>query len=229
MPAASRLAHLADPGSLGDRLSIAVGTDPLQFVDTRPYPDRLAEARGQTGETEAFVSARATVGGVPTLLGAFDFRFMGGSLSVAVGERICQAFDIAREERRAVLIATHSGGARMQEGTLALFQMSRTVAACERFRAAAGMPFVVILGHPTMGGVAASFSSLADVRLAEPKARIGFAGPRVVEELLGAQLPPDVQRAEHQFDHGQVDRIVPRSEQRNLLTRLLPLLAAGQG
>ncbi len=227
MPPADRFQLLADEGSLGEPLSTAVGTDPLGFVDTRPYPDRLAEARAQTGGTEAFIAVRATIGGVPTVLGSFDFRFLGGSLSVAVGERICNAFDVALAEHRALVVATHSGGARMQEGTLALFQMTRTAAACARFRTGT-TPFIVILGHPTMGGVAASFSSLADVRLAEPRARIGFAGPRVVEELLGKTLPADVQRAEHQFAHGQLDRIVARSEQRALLTRLLPLLSAGR-
>jgi acetyl-CoA carboxylase carboxyl transferase beta subunit len=226
MPARARLALLCDEGSVEADLPGAVGTDPLSFIDSRPYLERLEQARAESGETEAFVAARARIGGSACVVGAFDFRFLGGTLSTAVGERLCTAFEVAAAERRAVVIATASGGARMHEGTLALFQMARTSAARLAF-AATGRPFVVLMTHPTMGGVAASFASLADVRLAEPGARIGFAGPRVVEQLLGSPLPPGFQRAEFLQAHGQLDGIVARADQRALLVRLVPLLCGG--
>jgi acetyl-CoA carboxylase carboxyl transferase beta subunit len=226
MPAGARLRLLADDGSPGPLVTTVVGGDPLQFKDSRPYPERLAEARRETGESESFIAATATVGGVPSLVGALDFAFMGGTMSAAVGERVSRVFEQAADERRAVVLCTASGGARMQEGTLSLFQMTKTAAALSRFRRAR-RPYVAVLCHPTLGGVAASWGSLADVTLAEPKARIGFAGPRVIEQLLGRPLPPDFQRAEFVAQHGFVDRIVPRDRLREELGRLLPLLAGG--
>lgn len=231
MPARARLELLADPGSMGERISEAVGGDPLHFVDTRPYPERLAEARQLTGEGEAFISLRCTVGGIPTVLGAMDFAFMGGSMSSAVGERVVRSFECAADEGRAVVICTASGGARMQEGTLSLFQMTRTAVAVSHFKKAQ-KPYISLLTDPTMGGVAASFGTLADVLLAEPGARIGFAGPRVVKELLGESLPEGYQTAEFQLAHGMLDRIVPRKELRKELVSLLRLLSglpSGQG
>lgn len=227
MPARARLRLVADAGSLGDDIATAAGGDPLGFVDSRPYPERLAEARAQTGETEAFVAARATVGRVPCVVGALDFGFLGGSMSSAVGERVATAFELAAAERRAVVLCTSSGGARMQEGTLSLFQMARTAAAVARFREAR-RPYVSVLCHPTLGGVAASFGSLADVRVAEPGARIGFAGPRVVEQLLGTPLPPGFQRAEFALEHGQVDRVVPRPMLAAELAAIVRLLGSGR-
>jgi acetyl-CoA carboxylase carboxyl transferase subunit beta len=226
MPLRARLALVADDASLGADLTPVTGGDPLSFVDARPYAARLDEARRQLGETESFVAARATVGGVPAVVGAMEFAFLGGTMSAAVGERVARAFEAAADERRAVVLCTTSGGARMQEGTLALFQMAKTAAAVARFREAR-RPYVVVWGHPTMGGVAASFGSLADVRLAEPGARIGFAGPRVIEQLLGQPLPEGFQRAEFVLEHGQLDRVVPRERLKAELARLLPLLSGG--
>ena len=226
MPLRARLKLVADEGSLEDDLRPVVGGDPLSFVDSRPYAQRLDETRAQLGETESFAAARATVGGVPSIVGAMEFAFLGGTMSAAVGERVAQAFELAAAERRAVVLCTTSGGARMQEGTLALFQMAKTAAAVARFREVR-RPYVVVWGHPTMGGVAASFGALADVRLAEPGARIGFAGPRVIEQLLGQALPEGFQRAEFVLEHGQVDRVVPRDRLKAELARLVPLLAGG--
>lgn len=227
MPARERLRQIADPDTPGEELDPVVGGDPLSFRDSLPYPERLARARAATGLSEAFVSARAQVGGVDAIVGALDFRFLGGSMSPAVGERVARVFDRAADEKRAVVLCTASGGARMQEGTLSLFQMTKTVAALSRFRRVR-RPYVSVLGHPTLGGVAASFAALADVILAEPGARIGFAGPRVIEQLLGHPLPEGFQRAEFVLEHGFVDRIVPRDRLREELARLLALLAGGQ-
>jgi acetyl-CoA carboxylase carboxyl transferase subunit beta len=224
MPARARLHLIADPESLGALIETPVGGDPLRFVDTKAYPVRLAEARAASGEDEAFIAAPCTIGGVPSMLGAFDFAFMGGSMSPAVGERITRVFEQAAAEGRAVVLCTASGGARMQEGTLSLFQMTKTVMALEQFRRAK-KPYVAVLCHPTMGGVAASFGTLADVLIAEPQARIGFAGPRVIEQLLGRPLPDGFQRAEFLFQRGFIDRIVPRPQLRAELVRLVPLLA----
>lgn len=227
MPARERLDLLADEGSLGARVSELTGGDPLSFHDTRPYPERLDSARKATGEGESFISAPCTIGGVPTILGALDFAFLGGTLSAAAGERIALSFERAADERRAVVMCTASGGARMQEGTLSLFQMTKTAAAVSRFKRAR-RPYVSVLGHPTMGGVAASFGTLADVLIAEPRARIGFAGPRVIQQILGRPLPPEFQRAGFLHEHGLIDRIVPRAALRGELARLLPLLAGGR-
>lgn len=223
MPAWARLLLLADDGALGPNVGAEAGADPLEFSDSRPYPARLAAARAATGETESFVAATATLGGAPAIVGALDFAFLGGTMSAAAGERIARAFERAADERRAIVLCTSSGGARMQEGTLALFQMAKTAAALAAFRRV-GRPYVAVLGHPTLGGVAASFGMRADVLLAEPRARIGFAGPRVVEQLAGRPLAPGLQSAEYLLAHGQVDRIVPRTELRALLARLVPLL-----
>jgi acetyl-CoA carboxylase carboxyl transferase subunit beta len=226
MPARARLSLVTDPGSLGDIVVRVTGGDPLGFSDQRPYPARLDQARTQSGEDESFIAAPATIGGVPAVVGAFDFAFMGGTMSVAAGERVAEVFDRAGNERRAVVLCTSSGGARMQEGTLALFQMTKTVAALARFRAAR-RPYVTVLCHPTLGGVGASFATRADVLIAEPRARIGFAGPRVIEQLLGHALPAVFQRAEFLREHGFVDRVVPRQRLHDELARLLPMLSGG--
>jgi acetyl-CoA carboxylase carboxyl transferase subunit beta len=207
-------------------ISEVTGSDPLRFLDQRPYPDRLAQARSETGMSESFIAAPAMIGGVRAIVGALEFSFMGGTMSIAAGERIARVFEQGADEGRAVVIATATGGARMQEGTLALFQMSKTVAALSRFRRSR-LPYVAVFCHPTLGGVSASFASLADVILAEPHARVGFAGPRVIEQLLGHRLPAEFQRAEFVKDHGFIDRVVPRERLRAELAQLIPLLMRG--
>lgn len=224
MPAPNRLALIADEGTLGRRVGDAQGADPLDFNDSQPYAKRLARAREQTGEGESFIASTCTIGGVPAVVGAFDFAFMGGTMSAAVGERVAEVFECGRTERRAVVLFTASGGARMQEGTLSLFQMAKTAAARARLRDAR-VPYISVLAHPTLGGVSASFGNLSDVCLAEPKARIGFAGPRVIEQLVGSALPSGFQRAEFVFEHGFIDRIVRRTDQREELVRLVRLLS----
>lgn len=224
MPSRARHELVADPGSLEPFQDEVKGGDPLNFVDSRPYPERLALAREQSGEGESFAAATCTIGDVATVVGAFDFAFMGGTMSASVGERVSRAFERACDERRAVVLFTASGGARMQEGTLSLFQMAKTSAARARLRAA-GLPYVSVLCHPTLGGVAASFGTQADVCLAEPQARIGFAGPRVIEQLVGHALPPGFQRAEFLLERGFLDRIVPREHLRRELVALVRLLS----
>lgn len=224
MPARNRLALVADPGSIGRSVGEVRGGDPLGFKDSQPYPARLARARDKTGEDESFIASTCTIGGVPAVVGAFDFAFMGGTMSAAVGERVAEVFECGRTESRCVVLFTASGGARMQEGTLSLFQMAKTAAARQRLRDAR-VPYISVLTHPTLGGVSASFGNLSDVCLAEPKARIGFAGPRVIEELVGSALPSGFQRAEFVFEHGFVDRIVSRHDQREELVRLVRLLS----
>jgi len=227
MPPLPRLELVADPGSTGPVVDAPRGGDPLVFSDTRPYAQRLAEAREATGLGESFVSAPCTVGGVPALAGAMDFAFLGGTMSAPVGERVARLFDRASDERRAVVLCTASGGARMQEGSLALFQMTKTAAAVAAFKRVR-RPYIAVLCHPTMGGVAASFGTLADVLLAEPRARIGFAGPRVIEQLLGHALPPGFQRAEFLQERGLIDRVVARDRLHDELARLVGLLASGR-
>lgn len=226
MPSRARLEQLADSDTLGPSLFEMTGSDPLAFVDSRPYPERLDAARQEVGVSEAFLAARCEIGGVPAMVGALDFAFLGGTMSVAVGERVALTFERAADEGRAVVLCTASGGARMQEGTLALFQMAKTAAARARFRRT-GRPYVAIFGHPTLGGVAASFGTLADLILAEPGARIGFAGPRVIQQILGHELPPGFQRAEFMQSRGRIDRVVPRERLKPELDRLLALLASG--
>lgn len=224
MPARARLEFIADPGTLGPVVDETTGGDPLSFADSEPYPERLGRARKATGQTEAFIAQACTLGGVPSVIGAFDFAFMGGTMSAAAGERIAGAFERATDERRALVLFTSTGGARMQEGTLSLFQMAKATVARHR-HAQAGLPYVCVLCHPTLGGVAASFGTQADVCLAEPRARIGFAGPRVIAELVGRALPEGFQRAEFVQEHGFVDRIVERANLRPELVRLVGLLS----
>lgn len=186
-----------------------VSTDPLEFHDQKPYRDRLRAAADKTGLGDACVVGKARLGGVPYHLGVFEFRFMGGSMGVVVGEKLAILFDRALEDRLPAVIVSASGGARMQEGILSLMQMAKTCAAVEKMRRE-GLPYISILTDPTTGGVAASFSMLGDVILAEPKALIGFAGPRVIQQTIRQSLPADFQKSEFLLTHGFVDRIVER-------------------
>ncbi|GAB1644482.1 acetyl-CoA carboxylase, carboxyltransferase subunit beta [Krasilnikovia sp. MM14-A1259] len=220
LTAAERIAHLADDGRY-DPLPLEVASnDPLRFVDTVPYAKRLAQARERTGLNEAVVCARARIGGSPVVLAAMDFRFLGGSLGSAVGELITLAAETALAERTPLLIVTASGGARMQEGALSLMQMAKTSAALGELDRA-GILTITLVADPTFGGVAASFATLTDVIVAEPGARLGFAGRRVIEQTIRQQLPPEFQTAEFLLDRGFIDMIVERSRLRQELGRLL--------
>lgn len=211
MTAAERIASLTDEGSFDEYAEDLASTDPLEFDDTKPYKARLRSAAGSTGLRDAFVAGKAKLGGLPYHLGVFEFRFMGGSMGVVVGEKVTRLFEAALEDHLPAVVVSSSGGARMQEGILSLMQMAKTTALISQLRDR-GIPYISILTDPTTGGVAASFAMLGDVILAEPGALIGFAGPRVIEQTMRQSLPEGFQRSEFLLKHGFVDRIVPRKE-----------------
>jgi acetyl-CoA carboxylase carboxyl transferase subunit beta len=201
--------------------------DPLRFRDRKRYADRLREAQAATGNHDALLVASGAIDGKPMVVACFDFAFMGGSMGVAVGDALLAAATEAVQRRAALLTVTASGGARMQEGILALMQMPRTTIAVQMMREA-GLPYLVLLCDPTTGGVSASFAMLGDVALAEPGAVIGFAGARVIEETIREKLPEGFQRAEYLREHGMIDMVVARKDLRATLARLAGLLLAPQ-
>jgi acetyl-CoA carboxylase carboxyl transferase subunit beta len=211
MTAADRIASLTDEASFDECAEDLVSTDPLEFTDLKPYKDRLRSAAANTGLRDAFVAGKAKLGGLPYHLGVFEFKFMGGSMGVVVGEKVARVFEAALEDRLPVLIVSASGGARMQEGILSLMQMAKSTALVAKLKRE-GIPYISLLTDPTTGGVAASFAMLGDVILAEPEALIGFAGPRVIEQTIRQQLPPGFQRSEFLLKNGFVDRIVARKD-----------------
>jgi len=224
MSARDRIAQLADPGSFEEHERGLTSTDPLGFKDTKRYRDRLRAAREKSGVAEAVVCGLVRIGGLPAMLCAFDFGFLGGSMGSAVGEKLTRAIERAMAKHVPLVIVSASGGARMQEGILSLMQMAKTAAALERL-GAQGLPFISVLTDPTTGGVTASFAMLGDVILAEPRALIGFAGPRVIAETIRQPLPEGFQRSEFLLEHGQLDLIVERAELKETLRRLLAFFA----
>ncbi|MGH9942758.1 MAG: acetyl-CoA carboxylase, carboxyltransferase subunit beta [Pyrinomonadaceae bacterium] len=218
--ARERLAMLYDDATFEELDSDVISSDPLGFVDTKPYPQRLEQARRSTGLPEAVITARGTIGGHKVYAGAMDFSFLGGSMGSAVGEKITRIIERAIPERAAVVTVTSSGGARMQEGTLSLMQMAKISAALALLDEAR-LPFISVLTDPTTGGVTASFAMLGDVIIAEPKALIGFAGPRVIEQTIRQKLPKDFQRSEFLLEHGMLDAVVDRREMRDFLVKTL--------
>jgi acetyl-CoA carboxylase carboxyl transferase subunit beta len=218
-----RIGLLLDEGSFKEWDADLSPGDPLGFRDTQRYRDRLKAAQEQTGRRDAMVSGTGTVEGRAIALCVFHFGFMGGSMGSVVGERIVRAAERAEANRSPLVVVTASGGARMQEGILSLMQMAKTSAAVGRLQRA-GLPYVSILTDPTYGGVSASVATLGDVILAEPKALIGFAGPRVIEQTIKQQLPPGFQRAEFLLDHGMIDAIVERKKMKATLAALLSCL-----
>lgn len=198
--------------------------DYLKFKDSKKYKDRLTQAQKATGENDALVVFKGQVKGLPLVAGAFEFRFMGGSMGSVVGERFVRGVDVALAERIPMICFSASGGARMQEALLSLMQMAKTSAALARL-SRAGVPFVSVLTDPTMGGVSASFAMLGDVIVAEPKALIGFAGPRVIEQTVRETLPEGFQRSEFLLEKGAVDMIMDRREMRARLSSLLAILS----
>ncbi len=199
--------------------------DPLKFRDTKRYRDRLKDYEARTGRPDAIVAASGTVEGVPAIVAALDYAFMGGSMGSVVGEVLARSAELALERKTPLVIVSASGGARMQEGILSLMQMGKVSAALGRL-AAARIPYVSILTDPTTGGVTASFAMLGDVTLAEPRALIGFAGPRVIEQTIRQTLPEGFQRSEFLMDHGFVDLVVPRAELKETLGKILKLLGS---
>ena len=222
MPARVRFDYMFDNAEYEEIELPEVVTDPLKFVDQKRYTDRLKAARNKTGRQDAILAACGQVGGVETVICVQDFEFMGGSMGMAVGEAIIAATHHAIDRKCPFVIFVASGGARMQEGILSLMQMPRTTIAVEGLKEA-GLPYIVVLTHPTTGGVTASYAMLGDVHLAEPGALIGFAGPRVIEQTIREKLPEGFQRAEYLLEHGMVDMVVPRGEQRQVIARLLRL------
>jgi acetyl-CoA carboxylase carboxyl transferase beta subunit len=225
MRARARIASLADPGSFSEEAAELHSEDPLGFFDLRPYTERLAEAEMKTGLADAMVIGRAAIEGRQCQLAVMDFAFMGGSMGSVVGEKFSRACDSAVASGRPLVSITSSGGARMQEGILALMQLPKTVAAVEDLRDS-GQALLCVMAHPTTGGVLASFATLGDVLLAEPNALMSFAGPRVVQEITREKLPDDFGRSEQNLRYGQIDAIVPRPELRPTLARLLRLFDA---
>ncbi len=223
MTAAKRLQLLLDPDSFVEADATMESVDPLAFRDQKKYADRLRAARRTAGGADALLAGSGRIEGTPVELGIFVFEFMGGSMGSVVGEKVTRVFERALERRAPVLVFSASGGARMQEGVLSLMQMAKTSAALGRLREA-GLPYVSVLLHPTTGGVAASFAMLGDVILAEPKALIGFAGARVIQNTIRQRLPAGFQRAEFLLEHGFLDAIVHRRDMRTTLARLLRLL-----
>ena len=218
--ARERLSLLFDDGKFEELDTEVISIDPLEFVDSKPYSERIKQARKNTGLPEAVINGRGTVGDHPVCAAAMDMAFIGGSMGSAVGEKVTRQIERAMRERSAVVIFSASGGARMQEGTLSLMQMAKISAALAALDEAR-LPFISVLTDPTTGGVTASFAMLGDVIIAEPKALIGFAGPRVIEQTIRQKLPKDFQRSEFLLDHGMVDAIVDRRELRNEIIRLL--------
>jgi acetyl-CoA carboxylase carboxyl transferase beta subunit len=224
--ARERVTQLADPGTAQLIRTDVRDRDPLAFDDGAPYPERIARARENTGLEEAFLLARAQLDTLPVLLACMDFAFLGGSLGSAAGEIFLRGCDAAVAERRSLLAVCTSGGARMQEGIASLAQMARCSTGVKTV-AEAGLPFISVLADPCFGGVTASFAVQADVILAEPGARIGFAGGRVIEQASHDSLPEGFQTAEFLLAHGMVDAVADRRSLRRIVARLLRAFAAG--
>jgi acetyl-CoA carboxylase carboxyl transferase subunit beta len=223
--ARERIDLLVDPGTFSEFDGQLQSEDPLQFKDSQKYRDRVKAARKKTGLNDAVISGICTLDGVQVVLSVFDFFFMGGSMGSVVGEKVTRAAEKAVEERCGLIVISSSGGARMQEGALSLMQMAKTSAALARLRRER-LPFISVLTDPTTGGVTASFAMLGDVNLAEPKALIGFAGPRVIEQTIRQELPEGFQRSEFVLEHGMIDRIVNRKELKKTIVNLLRAFTA---
>jgi len=223
LPVRRRLELVLDPGSFEEHDADLAPTDPLGFSDSKKYRDRLKSTAKASGLKDAFVSGVGAIEKNPVSVGCFAFEFMGGSMGSVVGEKVARVVDRAYERKIPAIVFSSTGGARMQEGIFSLMQMAKTSAALNRFRQVR-KPYISVMLHPTTGGVAASFAWLGDVIIAEPKALIGFAGPRVIEQALREKLPEGFQRAEFLLERGMVDAVVKRGEMRAKLAQLVALL-----
>ncbi|MHB0977250.1 MAG: acetyl-CoA carboxylase, carboxyltransferase subunit beta [Candidatus Aquicultorales bacterium] len=223
LSALERITQICDAGSFKETSTGFASCDPLGFCSSKPYTQVVEAARAKTGLTEAVVSGMGLLDGRPVAVITMDFSFIGGSMGSVVGEKVTELFEIATTEGLPVIGVCASGGARMQEGMYSLVQMAKTSAAVGR-HSGAGLPYISLLCHPTTGGVLASFATLADVIMAEPKALIGFTGPRIIEQTMKQKLPKGFQTAEFMLEHGQVDMIVPRSDQKDTIGRVLDYL-----
>lgn len=223
LPSDERIKNLTDPETFEPLFTTLQSVDRLHFVDTEPYNERLQNAKEKSGHDEAITVGKCLINQRPVALGVMDFNFMGGSMGSVVGERITLLAEYALAKKIPLVIVSTSGGARMQESVLSLMQMAKTSAALAKLNEAS-LPYVSILTNPTTGGVTASFASLGDIIIAEPNALICFAGPRVIEQTIGRQLPPGAQQSEFLLDHGMVDCIVNRHDLKNKLIELLDFL-----
>lgn len=221
--ARTRIAQFLDEAGQEEIAANLEPQDRLKFRDSKKYKDRISQAQKATGEKEALVVVKGTLSQQPIVVSSFEFNFMGGSMGATVGEKFVRAINIATKEKRPYICFTASGGARMQEGLFSLMQMAKTSAALAKF-AETGLPFIVVLTDPTMGGVSASFASLGDVIIAEPNALIGFAGPRVIEQTVRQTLPEGFQRSEFLLEHGHIDMIVERKNLRSTISELVAKL-----
>ena len=226
MPVEARIESLADEGTFERWSGDLAPTDPLHFVDTEPYPERMERAREKQGRPDAILAGAAELSGQPVALVVMDFFFAGGSMGSVVGEEIARAAERAADEERSLVAITASGGARMQEGALSLMQMAKTTVALEEL-SERRLPFVSVLCDPTTGGVTASFATLGDLILAEPQALIGFAGPRVIQQTIKQDLPEGFQRAEFLLKKGMLDDVVPRERLKDTLADSVRLLRGG--
>jgi len=225
LSAADRLRSLFDDGVWKEHDETLTSTDPLQFRDTKAYRDRLKNSREETGLRDAIIVGSGRIDGRPAIVGAMEYAFIGGSMGVVVGERITRAIEYALDQRVPVVIVACSGGARMMEGTLSLMQMAKISAALARLDRAR-LPYISVLTDPTTGGVTASFAMLGDLIVAEPKALIGFAGPRVIEQTIRQKLPEGFQRSEFLLERGFIDIIVDRRELKDTISRALRFMCA---
>jgi acetyl-CoA carboxylase carboxyl transferase subunit beta len=218
--AEQRIEQLADSGTWVEIDAELVSSDPLGFVDTEPYPVRQAEATRKSGMNEAIITGTCKIDGLPSALGVMDFGHFGGSMGSVVGEKVARLVEHAEKNRLPLILISSSGGARMQEGILSLMQLAKTSAALKSF-SDAGLLYISILAEPTFGGVTASFAMLGEVNIAEPGARIGFAGRRVIEQTIRQKLPADFQTAEYLLKHGQVDMVVDRLRMKEMVANLI--------
>jgi acetyl-CoA carboxylase carboxyl transferase subunit beta len=227
LSADDRLKNLADEGTFRLLYADLAPVDALKFVDVEPYPNRLASAKEKSGHDEAVLVGTCEINGIPAAIGVMDFNFMGASMGSVVGERLTLIIEHALANKLPLVIVSTSGGARMQESILSLMQMAKTSAALARMDDE-GIPYISILTNPTTGGVTASFASLGDIIIAEPNALIGFAGPRVIEQVIGQRLPPGAQKSEFLLEHGMVDTITPRHDLKNEVAELLDILKGNE-
>lgn len=221
--ARERIKLLADDGTFIEFNADITSGDPLSFKDTMPYPERIKESQKRSGLNEAVISGEALVNGHPVVLAIMDFSFMGGSMGSVVGEKIAIAAEAALEKEVPLICVASSGGARMQEGIFSLMQMAKVSAAIGRLKDN-GVPYISVVADPTFGGVAASFATLGDVIIAEPRSLVGFAGPRVIEQTMKQQLPDNFQRAEFLLEHGLIDMVVNREDMKATITKLIEFL-----
>ncbi len=222
--AKKRIEITADEGSFEEFFSELSTTDPLNFVDKRPYPERISDAMNKSGLREAVVVGKAEISGKKIVISVMDFEFMGGSMGSVVGEKVARAFELAICDGLPLVSFAASGGARMQEGLISLLQMAKTTAAVSRLKDT-DQPYISVLTDPTTGGVAASFAMLGDIIIAEPGATIGFAGRRVIEQTINQKPPEDFQKARQLLKHGMIDMIVQRKNMKAMLKRLLDYLS----